>query len=104
MDLFSLCAGFWTTIGESFVSLWESTGVNSLFTGYANWQNLVMILISCILVYLAIVKKYEPLLLLPIAFGAFIINIPGAHDVLYAEPTESSIGGLFHYIYILKFQ
>ena len=34
-----------------------------------NWQYVIMILVSCILVYLAIVKKFEPLLLLPIAFG-----------------------------------
>ena len=79
--------------------LWESTGLATL-AGNGQWKCLVMILVACVLVYLAIVKKYEPLLLLPIAFGAFIINIPGAHDVLYAEPTETSIGGLFHYIYI----
>ncbi|MBO7213919.1 MAG: sodium ion-translocating decarboxylase subunit beta [Clostridia bacterium] len=44
-----------------------------------------MILISCILVYLAIVKKFEPLLLLPIAFGMFIVNIPGAYRILFGD-------------------
>ena len=49
------------------------------------WQNYVMILISLVLMYLAIVKKFEPLLLLPIAFGMFIINIPGAQDVVWGK-------------------
>lgn len=41
-----------------------------------DWQNLLMLLISFVLMYLAIVKKFEPLLLLPIAFGMFLANIP----------------------------
>ena len=48
-----------------------------------SWQNYVMILISFVLFYLAIVKKFEPMLLLPIAFGMFLINIPGAEQVLW---------------------
>ncbi|MCD7729493.1 MAG: sodium ion-translocating decarboxylase subunit beta [Clostridia bacterium] len=53
--------------------------------GFMNgeWQNYVMLLISFVLMYLAIVKKFEPLLLLPIAFGMFLINIPGAEEVLW---------------------
>ncbi len=81
-------------IGEIFQKLWESTGFVSF-----HWSAPILLVIACILVYLAIVKKYEPLLLLPIAFGMFIINIPGAHDVLYLEPTENQIGGLFYYLY-----
>ena len=83
----SLCASFWETCKESLVNLWQSTGIYSLFDGMgtANPQNLVMILIACVLVYLAIVKKFEPLLLLPIAFGVFIVNIPGAYRILFGE-------------------
>ena len=69
-----------------FVNLWESSGLAK-----GDWTNYVMILISFLLMYLAIVKKYEPLLLLPIAFGMFLINLPGAYDILwgtYAEGTE----------------
>ncbi|MBO5239911.1 MAG: sodium ion-translocating decarboxylase subunit beta [Clostridia bacterium] len=44
-----------------------------------------MILVSFVLFYLAIVKKFEPLLLLPIAFGMFLINLPGAYDVLWGK-------------------
>ena len=55
--------------------------------GLANgsWQNYVMILVSFVLMYLAIVKKFEPLLLLPIAFGMFLINLPGAYNVLWGK-------------------
>ncbi len=72
-------------IGESLKSLWESTGLYELVTTFTagGWQNLVMILISCVLFYLAIVKKFEPLLLLPIAFGMFIVNIPGVYRILF---------------------
>ncbi len=52
-----------------------------------NWQMIVMILISFVLMYLAIVKKFEPLLLLPIAFGMLLTNLPGAemfHEILFA--------------------
>lgn len=72
-------------IVESLSNLWKSTGLYDLaanFTTYG-WQNLVMLVIACVLVYLAIVKKFEPLLLLPIAFGMFIVNIPGVYHVLF---------------------
>lgn len=61
-------------------------------SGFANleWQNVVMFIISFILIYLAIKKEYEPLLLLPIAFGMLLRNLPmtGLMDV--AEPWQSS--------------
>jgi len=52
-----------------------------------DWRTLLMILISFVLLYLAIVKKFEPLLLVPIAFGMLITNLPGAemyHEILFA--------------------
>ena len=61
-------------------------------TGFAlissDWRVLVMMIISCVLMYLAIVKKFEPMLLLPIAFGMLLTNLPGAgmfHEVLFAN-------------------
>ena len=80
----SIC-GFWNDFVSSLANLWQSTGIYSLFGGDATWQNLVMVLISFVLVYLAIVKKFEPLLLLPIAFGMFIVNIPGAYRILFGD-------------------
>lgn len=53
-----------------------------------NYLSLVMILISCVLFYLAIVRKFEPLLLLPIAFGMLLTNLPGAgmyHAEFFAD-------------------
>lgn len=70
-----------TSIIEMLKGLWESTGF--VIAGPDQWQNYIMIAISIVLFYLAIVKGFEPLLLLPIAFGMFIINIPGATNVLY---------------------
>ena len=66
-------------IGSMLKNLWESSGV----ANGTDWRNYVMLLVSFVLMYLAIVKKFEPLLLLPIAFGMFIVNIPGAYDILW---------------------
>lgn len=70
-------------IGEMFKGLWEQMGIAN-----GVWQNYVMLLISFVLFYLAIVKKFEPLLLLPIAFGMFIVNIPGAYDIVWGTYPE----------------
>ena len=72
--------------GEIFGNLYESMGFVQ-----GNWQNYVMLLISFVLMYLAIVRKFEPMLLLPIAFGMFLINIPGAEEVLWGKyPTDEA--------------
>ncbi len=58
-----------------------------LFSEGSNWKMLIMIAIACVLCYLAIVKKFEPLLLLPIAIGMLLTNLPGAemfHEELFA--------------------
>ena len=58
-----------------------------LFAQGDNWKCLLMILIACALLYLGIVKKFEPLLLVPIAFGMLITNLPGAemyHEIFFA--------------------
>ena len=75
----------WSEIVSSLTNLWQSTGLYDLVAKFSTggWQSLVMIAIACVLVYLAVVKKFEPLLLLPIAFGMFIVNIPGAYRILF---------------------
>lgn len=55
-----------------------------------NWENIVMLLISFVLIYLAIVKKFEPLLLLPIAFGMFLANIPLVDLMKEGDPWYTS--------------
>ena len=62
------------TIGGTVSGIVKGSGIYALFNGY--WKNGVMILISFVLLYLAIVKQFEPLLLMPIAFGMLMTNLP----------------------------
>ena len=62
------------TIGGTVSGNIKDSGIYALFNGY--WKNGVMILISFVLLYLAIVKQFEPLLLMPIAFGMLMTNLP----------------------------
>ena len=71
-------------IGEVLLNLWESSGFAYIFANMAGggWQNLVMLIIACVLLYLGIVKQFEPLLMCGIAFGCLLTNLP--------------MGGLYH--------
>ena len=71
-------------IGEVLLNLWNSSGFAALSAGFGDggWQNLVMIIIGCALLYLGIVKKFAPLLMCGIAFGCILTNLP--------------MGGLYH--------
>ena len=97
-------------IGEILMNLLEKSG----FAG-GTWQNYVMILIGCVLLYLAIVKKFEPLLLCGIAFGCILTNLPGAnlytqelwdhfmdanHPDYHSYGAVLSHGGLLDFFYI----
>ncbi|MFY9134500.1 MAG: sodium ion-translocating decarboxylase subunit beta [Bacillota bacterium] len=68
-------------------------------TGFAvlTWKELVMFAIAGCLMYLAIVKKFEPLLLLPISFGMLLANLPAAG--LMEGPQDGIVGGLLYYLY-----
>ncbi len=71
---------------EAILDFVNSSGF-MLFTQGDNWKCLLMIVIACGLLYLGIVKKFEPLLLVPIAFGMLITNLPGAemyHEIFFA--------------------
>lgn len=72
-------------------------------SGFAalTWQSVVMIVLSLVLIYFAIVKKFEPLLLLPIAFGMLLINlpIPAGEIGLMDGPANGQAGGLLYYLY-----
>ena len=57
-------------------NLWETSGFAQFFITQEGWKNGVMILISFVLLYMAIKKQFEPLLLLPIAFGMLLTNLP----------------------------
>ena len=71
---------------EAILDFVNSSGF-MLFTQGDNWKCLIMLVIACGLLYLGIVKKFEPLLLVPIAFGMLITNLPGAemyHEIFFA--------------------
>ena len=68
-------------IGQTLLRLWNDSGVNAFFVD-DGWKSLVMIAIACVFLYLGIVKKFEPLLLVGIAFGCLLSNLP--------------MGGLYH--------
>ena len=76
---------------EAVQGIWNTSGIISM-----DWRNYVMIAIACVLIYLAIGRQFEPLLLLPISFGMLLVNLmPG----IMAAPTDTSNGGLFYYLY-----
>ena len=64
------------------------------------WGNYLMIAVACVFLFLAIAKGFEPLLLVPIAFGMLLVNI---YPDIMASPEETSngVGGLLHYFYTL---
>jgi sodium ion-translocating decarboxylase beta subunit len=82
------------SIMEILIGLWNNSGFSSLC-----WQQVVMIGVAGILIYLAIVKKYEPLLLLPIAFGVLLANLPMANLMAPPSVESSEPGGLLYYLY-----
>ena len=97
-------------IGESLLKLCTDSGLYGLFQ---DPKSLIMIAVACVLLYLAIVKKYEPLLLMPIAFGMLLTNLPFAgmfHEEIFAgghvhwdliggaDPNVSA--GLLDYLYL----
>ena len=64
------------------------------------WGNFVMIIVACFFLYLAIAKGFEPLLLVPIAFGMLLVNI--YPDIMRSiEDSSNGVGGLLHYFYLL---
>ena len=91
------------------INFLKQTGFYRLFAEIGTYYpNLIMILISFVLMYLAIVKKFEPLLLLPIAFGVLLTNLPAAemyHEFLFAGghvnwDAFSANAGLLDYLYL----
>lgn len=79
-------------LADILMDFFQSTGFAAL-----TWGHIVMLLVSFVLLYLAIAKKFEPLLLVPIAFGMLLVNLPLGG--LMAEPENGQIGGLFYYLY-----
>jgi oxaloacetate decarboxylase beta subunit len=81
-------------IVETFSNLWNQTAFQNLY-----WGNYVMILVAFVFLYLAIAHDFEPLLLVPIAFGMLLVNI--YPDIMHEISEDGSGGGLFTYFYKL---
>jgi len=79
---------------EGLLDFLRSTGV-ALF----DWRQLVMMIIACVLLYLALVKEFEPLLLIPIAFGMLLSNLFGS--AIFKDATDTEAAGLFRYFFLL---
>ncbi len=108
-------------IGKSFRQLWNETGIKGFagvttnYTEYVDeagvvvkeahvnhgWKNLVMVIVGLLLLFLAIKKKFEPLLLVPIGFGCILANIPGAQEAMTAlpDPATGEMGSFLGIIY-----
>ena len=78
---------------DTLENLVNQTAFMSLTVG-----NYIMIVVACVFLYLAIKKGYEPLLLVPIAFGMLLVNM--YPDIMKA-PADGEAGGLLHYFYLL---
>lgn len=88
-------------LGQSMVKLLQSTGfAQSVDSTPFPFANYIMLVVAFVLFYLAIARGFEPLLLVPIAFGVMLANIPGAYEELSKTPVEEPLqaGGLFYYL------
>lgn len=88
---------------DIFVGFIKSTGI-AMFFETGGWKNLIMIVVACILLYLAIKKNFEPYLLLPISFSMLLVNLPGVGDDLFKKTliegtSDYAYSGLFGYLY-----
>lgn len=77
---------------DVFINFFKSSGFVAM-----DIKTIIMLCISFVLMYLAIVKQFEPLLLIPISFGMFLANLPLAG--MMDPPTENQIGGVLYYLY-----
>ena len=82
-----------TSVIDILNNLWIDSGFSALLT---DWRSLVMIVVACVLLYLGIVKKFEPLLLVGIAFGTLLTNLPGA-GLYHPELWDGIIDGTKSY-------
>ena len=88
----------WTKFTETIGGILSDSGFAGLFTG-DGWKNLIMLGVACLLLFLAIKKQFEPLLLLPIAFGMLLTNLPGAglfHPELWNLAGGIDFGEVLH--------
>ena len=85
-------------VGEILLKLWNDSGFNAIISGFLaenGWQSLLMIIIACGMFYLGIVKKFEPLLMIGLAAGCLLTNLPGGelyHPELWTRFMNGELG------------
>ena len=79
-------------LGDFFLGFWNSTGISAFFSD-GGWKNLIMIAIACLLLYLAIWKKAEPYLLIPMGIGMLLVNLPlsGIFETSYVDMAGNAL-------------
>ena len=82
-------------VGETLLKLLRESGFAGFFAN-GGWQNLVMVIIACVLLYLGIVKKFEPLLLVGIAFGCLLANVSYFPGLDAINPELNATNALYH--------
>ena len=87
-------------IGETLLELWNDSGF-SAFLAEGGWKNLIMIAIACVMFYLGIVKKFEPLLMVGLAAGCLLTNLPFT-GMYHMELWDSIVNGEAGYGEVLK--
>ena len=90
-------------VGEILLNLWNDSGFNAIISGFLaenGWQSLVMLALACVMFYLGIVWKFEPLLMIGLATGCLLTNLPGA-ELYHPEMWTAFMNGELGYGTIL---
>ena len=85
-------------VWEVIVSIFTNSGYAYFFTADGGYKNAIMLLVAFVFLYLGIKKGFEPLLMVPIAFGMLLVNI---YPDIMAAPSNGAAGGLLYYFYLL---
>ena len=89
-----ILSGVWAVI----VSILSNSGYAYFFTADGGWKNLVMIIVAFVFLWLGIKQGFEPLLMIPIAFGMLLVNI---YPSIMTPFGDGQTGGLLYYFYVL---
>ena len=82
--LFAEATNQTTSVWEDISNFFKDSGIAQLFSD-GGWKNIIMLVVACVLIFLAVKKDFEPYLLIPIGFGMMLVNFPGKTGLLEGE-------------------
>ena len=82
--LFAEATNQTTSVWEDIGNFFKDSGIAQLFSD-GGWKNIIMLVVACVLIFLAVKKDFEPYLLIPIGFGMMLVNFPGKTGLLVGE-------------------